>query len=53
MLGWVAPELAPKLIGKHGIELISYDAVDLTQLHYKDEGIVAAASFSIQLSAMT
>jgi hypothetical protein len=45
MLGWVPPELAGKLIGKHGIELISYETVGLTALRYKDEGTVAAASF--------
>jgi hypothetical protein len=45
MLGWVSPELAAQLIGKHGIESVSYNPVDLTSLRYRDEGSHAAVSF--------
>lgn len=36
MLGWVAPELAEKLVGQHGIEEIVYQPVDLETLKYRD-----------------
>ena len=45
MLGWVSPELSAELIGKHGIELVTRDPVDLENLKYRDEQTLAAASF--------
>jgi hypothetical protein len=45
ILGWVSPEIAPELLGKHGIEFITQSPVDLKELKYQDEQTLATASF--------
>lgn len=45
MLGWVPPELVGQPIGEHGIELISYQPVDISKLRYQDDQTVALVSF--------
>lgn len=45
MLGWIPSDLAKELIGKEGIESISYQPVALENFKYKDEFTLAAGSF--------
>jgi hypothetical protein len=44
MLGWVPPELYGELYGRHGIELVTRDPVDLKDVSYKDKQTLAAVS---------
>lgn len=45
MLGWVPPEIADSLVGNYGIESVTDNPLNLTQLKYRDEGSLAAANF--------
>jgi len=45
MLGWVPPGLAEQIVGKFGIESVSYTPVDISQLTVSDETTVATGRF--------
>jgi len=37
MLGWIPPAALERIVGKHGIESVHYDPIDLETLKYGDE----------------
>ncbi|MBV9210609.1 MAG: VCBS repeat-containing protein, partial [Acidobacteria bacterium] len=45
MLGWIPQSLMGQLTGKHGIELVTYQAVDFSKLKYQDRASKAACDF--------
>jgi hypothetical protein len=45
MLGWIPPALMGNLIGKHGIEFVTYQPVDYSKLKYQDRASKAACDF--------
>jgi hypothetical protein len=45
MLGWISPELAQQIIGKHGIEQVFFSPVDLGKIKYQDEQTMAVVNF--------
>src|SRR4030042_2546115 len=45
MLGWIPSGLSNKLIGKHGIELITQEAIDIRGVKYQDEQTIAFINF--------